>query len=181
MNLTISRLAGRGRVIATTAIACAAIGAPAVALAASSAHSGPAVKACRASQTYVWFALAPNGAAGTIYYPIEFTNTGAPCTLRGFPGVAAVGKTGHQLGKPAGRFSMAVHTVTLKHNQTAHALVGIEEASIIGGCHLATGDGLQVFPPNQKQKQVTGAFVFAACTNRVFMHVYPVQPGIGVP
>ena len=99
MILSISRLTRRGRVFAAAAIACAAIGVPAVALAASSAHSGPAVKACKAAQTYVWFALAPNGAAGTIYYPIEFTNTGATCTLRGFPGVAAVGKTGHQLGK----------------------------------------------------------------------------------
>jgi hypothetical protein len=165
-------------------LACAAIGVPAVALAASSAHSAPAVKACKAAQTYVWFALAPAGAAGTIYYPIEFTNTGSTsCTLRGFPGVAAISKTAHQLGKPAGRFTSAVHTVTLKPNQTAHALVGIidDPAGILGGCHGATAYGLQVYPPNQKQKQVIGSFVFAACSNLSFMHVYPVQPGIGVP
>jgi hypothetical protein len=29
-----------------------------------------------------------------------------------------------------------------------HAMLGIVEAGIIGGCHNATADGLKVYPPN---------------------------------
>jgi hypothetical protein len=180
MNRTILR-SGRGRMLAAAVLACAAIAVPAVALASSAA---PAIKPCKASNTYVWFGLAPNGAAGTIYYPIEFSNTGSSsCTLRGFPGVAAINSSDHQLGKPAARFSASVHTVTLKPDQTAHALVGIidDPAGVVSGCHGGTAYGFQVYPPGQSHKQFINDFGYSACTNKVFMHLYPVQPGVGVP
>jgi hypothetical protein len=180
MIQTILRSA-RGRMLAAAVIACAAAGVPAVALASSSA---PAVKPCTAPDTYVWFGLAPNGAAGTIYYPVEFSNTGSKtCTLRGFPGVAAITKSGKQLGKAAARFTVAVHTVTLKPNQTAHALIGIidDPAGVVSGCHGATAYGFQVYPPGQARKQLITDFGYPACTNKVFMHLYPVQSGVGVP
>lgn len=179
MKLTIRP--GR-RMTTAAAIACAALMLPAVALASSSGARSPAVPACSQSSTYVWFALAPNGAAGTIYYPIEFTNLGSTsCTLRGYPGVSAITKTNHQLGPPAGRFKATVHTLTLKPHQTVHALLGIVEAGIIGNCHEATAFGLAVYPPNQTAKQFVESFTFSACKNKVFMNVYPVAPGIGVP
>ena len=43
-----------------------------------------------------------NGAAGTVFYPINFVNTGKlGCTLRGYPGVSAVTSSGKQIGSPA--------------------------------------------------------------------------------
>lgn len=43
-----------------------------------------------------------NGAAGSIYYPIEFTNTSSvACTLYGYPGVSFVTAPGSQAGAAA--------------------------------------------------------------------------------
>ena len=52
----------------------------------------------------------PNGAAGTIFYPLDFTNTGsAACTMYGYPGVAFVSSPGgSQIGAPASRRSPPV-------------------------------------------------------------------------
>lgn len=169
---------------AAAAVACCAAVVPAVAEASSAAPAAPQVAQCTGGNTYVWLALAPNGAAGTIYYPIEFTNLGAhACWLYGYPGVSAVTSKGGRVGPPAGRFGQPPkpHKVTLGHNQTAHALLGIIENGIIGGCHAATGGGLSVYPPGQTEKQGIFNFTFPVCKNKVYMHVYPVQAGIGVP
>ncbi len=170
------------RLAVAAAIACAAIGLPAAALAAASSPSHPAVARCTSAHTYVWLALAPNGAAGTIYYPVEFTNTGAAkCVLFGYPGVSVVGKTAVHLGPAAGRFKATPHNVTLKPGQTAHAALGIVDPGFIAGCHKATGAGLKVYPPNQTASELVFNFSVQVCKNKVFMHVYPVTPGIGVP
>jgi hypothetical protein len=170
------------RLAAATAIACAAIGLPAAALGAASSPSHPATRGCTSAHTYVWLALAPNGATGTIYYPVEFTNVGtASCILFGYPGVSAVTKTGHQLGPAAGRFTAKRHNVILKPGQSAHAALGIISDGVIPHCQNATGAGLKVYPPNQASFQFVFNFSFPVCRNKVFMHVYPVKPGIGVP
>src|SRR5271166_505390 len=46
-----------------------------------------------------------NGAAGTIYYPLEFTNvSSSACTMYGYPGMAFVTSPGGSIiGPPAGR------------------------------------------------------------------------------
>jgi Protein of unknown function (DUF4232) len=180
MHITRHRL-GLG-VLAAAVVATAAGVVPAVAQASSQGHQAAAVAQCKARNIYVWFALAPNGAAGTVYYPIEFTNVGAStCSLFGYPGVEATNSARKLVGPAAGRFSATRHTVTLKHNQTAHALVGIVQRGIIGGCKAAQADGFQVYPPNQKTKQFISDFSFSVCKNKVYMHVYPVQSGVGVP
>lgn len=179
MNLT-SRI-GR-RIITASAITAFAFLLPGAALASPPSHSSTLAPQCRASNTLVWLALAPNGAAGTIYYPVEFTNLGPhACSLYGFPGVSAITGSGQRIGPPAGRFTATPHRVTLQHNQSAFALLGIVQKGIIGGCHPATAAGLRVYPPNQKPAQVISNFTFSACKNKVFMHVYPVRAGIGVP
>src|ERR1700751_4560834 len=52
--------------------------------------------ACSSSALKV--SLGPaNGAAGTVFYPLNFVNTGKlGCTLRGYPGVSAVTRSGQQ-------------------------------------------------------------------------------------
>jgi hypothetical protein len=178
----------RWKVLAAVAFGCSAILAPAVAQAASASHARPVAPAspqtaqCNSGNTYVWLALAANGATGTIYYPVEFTNTGShSCWLAGFPGVSGLTSSYRILGPAAGRFSATAHRVTLKPRQTAHAVLGIVNSGFIGGCHAATARALGVYPPNQRQRQVVGSFSFPACKNKVYMHVYPVTPGIGVP
>src|SRR5215470_17235015 len=56
---------------------------------------------------------AANGAAGTIFYPLDFTNTsGSACTMYGYPGVAFVSSpSGSQIGAPASRRTAAAPTV----------------------------------------------------------------------
>ncbi len=169
-----------GRLLAA-AVACLAIGIPAIALASSGGRSVAATPRCTAAHTYVWLALSPNGAAGTIYYPVEFTNLGSTkCTLAGYPGVAAINSADHKLGRAATRVGVPAHTVTLQPHQTAHAILGIEETGAVG-CHAVTAAGLQVYPPNQTVRQVVGSFTFRACGHKVYLRIYPVTPGIGVP
>jgi hypothetical protein len=171
------------QIIAAALIAAAAIVVPTtMALASSGGAAAASVPQCQEGDTYVWLALAADGASGTYYYPVEFTNIGSrSCWLYGFPGVAAITATARRFGPAAGRFSMNHGRVTIRPDQTAYALLGIVENGTIRGCKQAEGAGLQVYPPNQKDSQFVFNFTFPACRNKVYMHVFPVAPGIGVP
>jgi hypothetical protein len=174
----LTRRAGR---LLTAAVATAAIAVPAVALASSGGRSVAAAPRCAAANTFVWLALSPNGAAGTIYYPVEFTNLGGTtCTLRGYPGVAAINGAGLKLGRAASRIGATVTTVTLKPHQTAHANLGIEETGAVI-CHPVNAAGLQVYAPSQKVRRIVSNFTFQACRHKLYLRVFPVTPGIGVP
>jgi hypothetical protein len=182
MNLAIR---ARRRIIAAVAIICSAVLLPAVALA-SSGGPGPraraAAAACSAASVEVWLGLNPDGAtAGTTFYPLEFSNISKhACSLFGYPGVSAVGSSGHRIGPPA-EHGGPRHRVTLQPGRTAHALLGIVQAGFISGCHGAKGAGLEVFPPGQTVRQPIDSFSFPACKSKVFMHVMSVQSGIGIP
>ena len=106
INLT----ARAGRRLATgLALACSAIMLPAAAQAASSAPGAPARPAAAAARctggaghTEVWLAEAGNGAAGTSFFELEFSNTGRrACTLHGLP--PGRGHPGRPSGRPARR------------------------------------------------------------------------------
>lgn len=62
--------------------------------AASAAQSGP--HACTAADLAVWVnASEADGAAGTVGYPLEFTNISRrSCFIKGYPGVSALGGKG---------------------------------------------------------------------------------------
>ena len=103
----IASVAAAGLIVATVALAASLPGAASgAALASDTTHlSSAPVPACQASQLGVWIALAQsNGAAGTIYYPLNFTNvSGHTCSLHGFPGVSAIARpsrSGTNPGKP---------------------------------------------------------------------------------
>ena len=166
--------------VVAAALACsAAVALPAVAQASQASQKVPR---CRAANTYVWVALAPSGAAGTIYYPIEFTNLGSrACWLYGIPSVRGTTSSGTAFGPRAGRLTISARPILLRSGHTAHALLGIVEPGIIAGCHAVAGAGLLVRPPGQRHEQVIGGFYFSGCSNRVYMRVQPVQAGIGVP
>jgi Protein of unknown function (DUF4232) len=177
------KLTNRGKaIVAAAAIAGAAALVPAVALASSAAPQAPQVSRCSLGSVLEWIADAPNGATGTIYYPVEFTNVGAhACWLDGYPKVAGITSGIKQIGPAAGHFKATAHRVVLGHNQTAHALLGIVDAGFIAGCHAATGAGLAITTPGVNDRQFVFNFTFPACKNKAYMRLYPVQPGIGVP
>jgi hypothetical protein len=179
------KLTGRrgGIVLAGALIACAAGLLPSVALASPGQPARADAPACSASSTLVWLGLNPDGAAaGTTFYPIEFTNVSRhTCTLYGYPGVAAINGSGRRVGPAAGHGG-ARHLVTLRRGQTTHALLGIVDAGILcSGRRAFTAAGLQVYPPNQSVKQPIDSFTFRACKTKVYMHVISVQGGLGIP
>ncbi|MDA8323890.1 MAG: DUF4232 domain-containing protein [Actinomycetota bacterium] len=178
-------------VIAAAAIACsAAAAAPALAAQASVARGTAAVSAarhhapphCASYNTTTWFGLGlGGGAAGTIYYPIEFSNTGhRACTMYGFPGVWAVTNSGRTIGYPATHQGRP-RLVTLRPGQTAHAILGIVEAGNIAGCRIAHNAYLKIYAPHQRAATRIPAFTFDACWNRSVLRVGPVRPGTGIP
>jgi hypothetical protein len=128
-----------------------------------------------------------NGALGTIYYPLEFTNLSAhACSMDGFPGVSALSTSGEQLGSPAdwesgGAFGMP-GTVIVAPGATVHAMLAYHDAQVGSpGCDpVSTTGWLRVYPPGQRG----AAFAFfglQACSNAgpAYLSVGPVKPGVG--
>ena len=73
---------------AGTAIATAATAGSATTATLTAARSAASARHCTAADLGVW--IPPNqgnGAAGTVYYPLEFTNLShSTCSMYGFPG-----------------------------------------------------------------------------------------------
>jgi hypothetical protein len=179
MNL---RTAAARRFFIAGAFAAAAALVPAAAMAAPGAATlaGHATTpACATSGLDVWLDTQGQGAAGTIYYQLNFTNlSGGTCTLFGYPGVSATDLGGTQLGSAAARVGATPHTVTLANGATAFAQLGIVQAGIFPSsqCGPVTAAGLRVFPPNQTQSRKV-PFPFAACakTGPLYLKILPVQ------
>jgi hypothetical protein len=135
---------------------------------------------CATSGLVVWLNTQGNGAAGSIFYTLEFTNlSGHTCTLSGYPGISAVNLAGHQLGSAATRDTAhPAHTVTLANGTSATTMLRIVQAGNFpsGSCHQVTAAGLRVFPPNLSTSKVV-PFPFPACshTGPVYLTVRAVQ------
>lgn len=125
------------------------------------------------------------GAAGTIYYNIDFTNvSGSSCLLQGFPGISLVsaGSTaGSQIGADAKRNSLtAPRLITLAPGRTAHAMLGISEAGAFptSKCHPVTAHWLKVFPPDQTvAAYVSLSTQTCASTSEPTMHISAIGSG----
>jgi hypothetical protein len=93
---------------------------------------------------------APEGTAGTFYYPLIFTNTGSTtCTLQGYPGVSLVGSSGNQIGTPATRTTTSSPTlVSVAPGGTTRATIGLADANNVCS-NPVTPNGFRVYPPNQ--------------------------------
>lgn len=182
-------------VAAATTVGCAAVALPATALAAPS-HAGQAggvsrvgharqtgrLSQCRSSNTTIWLGLGNGGgSAGTIFYPVEFSNTGRrTCTLFGYPGISAVSISGRQIGRPASH-SGRRRVVLLRPGGTAHVILGIVEAGNIAGCRIRRGASLKIFAPGQAAATVIPNFTFTACANKSVLVVDAVHQGTGIP
>ena len=132
---------------------------------------------------------AAGGAAGSIYYPLDLTNTSdTTCTLFGYPGVSFVtGPDGTQLGAAALRNPVAAATtVTLGPGQVAHAVLQVGAAGNYdpAQCQPVTAHYLRIYPPDQTASlvvpfttQVCSAALPASIGTQLGVTV--VQPGAG--
>jgi hypothetical protein len=129
-----------------------------------------------------------NGAAGTIYYPLEFTNLSAhTCSMRGFPGVSAIGRNAQQLGSPAswesGGGLGTPRTVDVAPGATVHAILAYHDAAVsteLGCDPVNTTFDLRVYPPDDRS--ATFAFFdLEACSHAgpIYLSVGPIKPGVG--
>ena len=127
-------------------------------------------------------------AAGSVYVPINFTNTtGSACTLFGYPGVSFVtSPSGSQLGRPATRVAPTAALVTLPPGGVAHATIRIAQAANYSpsDCVPVTAHWLKIYPPNQFTA-IYARYTTQACSARLphaqgsQLSVYVVKPGPG--
>jgi hypothetical protein len=101
-----------------------------VALSTATTALAAPVKNCASAQLTVTHGAA-DGTAGTIYYPIVFTNTGATCAIFGVPAIQPVtGATHHAVGPLARNLSMgempARHVIA--RGQSVSVAFGVTEA-----------------------------------------------------
>jgi hypothetical protein len=117
--------------------------------------SAPPPGPCQSNQLAVSVGQG-QGAAGTDYYPLIFTNTGAAsCTLQGYPGVSFVDGAGHQVAFAAVRMGGQGPVVTVATGQAATSTARVLEAEASycpnNGQDVdpVTVSGFRVYPPDQ--------------------------------
>jgi hypothetical protein len=128
-----------------------------------------------------------NGAAGSTYYPLNFTNRSPKaCEMYGYPGVSFVtagGGAGRQIGPAALRStSFTKLAVRLAPGGSAHAWLKVSVAANYpaSACDPVTAGWLKVYPP---QETVAGyvSQTFSACDspNAPLLAILPVRAGKG--
>ena len=125
------------------------------------------------------------GAAGSIYQVIDFTNiSDAVCALFGYPGVALAGGTPvTQIGAAAVRSpTSSPRLVTLAAGKTANAVLQITQAANYPAsrCAPKASTYLQIYPPNQTTP-IYLAYKSTGCSASAvnLLTVGVVQPGNG--
>lgn len=127
------------------------------------------------------------GAAGTMYYALVFTNAGGrTCTIQGFPGVSFVaGDDGHQVGPAAVWTGEKGPVITLKPGATATAPLGIGNIGAVepAECQPTPVRGLRVYPPHDSASEFV-PFETTACArtspNFLYLRVLTVHEGSGL-
>jgi hypothetical protein len=125
------------------------------------------------------------GAAGSVYQNIDFTNVGSTaCSLYGYPGVSlGKGMPFKQIGAAAQRSTTAAPTVvTLSPGQTANALLRVTQALNYprAKCAPTKTTALQIYPPNQTTAlYLTYAATGCTSTSVNLLTIGVVQAGAG--
>ncbi|WP_260610737.1 DUF4232 domain-containing protein [Streptomyces sp. WAC06614] len=107
----------------------------------------------------------PDGSAGSLHYPILFTNTtGRTCVLRGYPGVSVVDARHRQIGTSAIRTGESVETVSVFPSETVTAPLRTNSPGVVSRCRPVSAY-VKVYPPNSYRAEeipyhlrVCGAF-----------------------
>jgi hypothetical protein len=136
---------------------------------------------CTSQQTEIWLGVGlGGGTAGTIFYPVEFTNIGHhPCFIWGFPHAAAISAAGHQIGKSSRPLRLPHGVVELWPGWTAHATLGIIEAGNVCS-HPAVATTVRIRAPHQRATTDL-PLTFGACRGKRVLVFGPVVPGVGIP
>ncbi|MCW2929817.1 MAG: hypothetical protein JWM19_779 [Actinomycetia bacterium] len=137
---------------------------------------------CTAGSLAVWINVARlNGAAGTFYYPLEFTNVSAhECYMYGYPGVSAIGANGRQLGRPATRKPATSRVVNVAPGATVHATLAYHDvaASTTPSCRAVPAALIRAYPPDQTA-YTQGFDSLPSCQGSVvYMAIGVIQPGL---
>lgn len=123
------------------------------------------------------------GAAGSTYVEIDFTNTGGtPCTLYGYPGVS-LANSGGPIGAPATRDrTRPPSLVRLARGAEAHALLRVVDAQNYpaGTCSPESSSFLLIYPPDQTAA-IDVPDKSTGCKNKSVkvLSIRPVAPGAG--
>ncbi len=120
---------------------------------------------------------ASQGAAGSRYLPIVFTNHGsAACMLDGYPTVSFVGNgNGTPIGPPADNDPTTPPSAqTVQQGQAVTAQLRIAVAQNFAGCTVVTPDGLRIAPPDSTGSVVVAMTSLQACDNQD-IHLLTVQ------
>ena len=148
----------------------------------SAAAAGAPACATRSLKATVGIA---QGAAGSVYQVIDFTNiSGSPCTLFGYPGMALAGGTPvTQIGAAAARSTgSSAKLVTLAAGKTANALLQITQAENYSAsrCAPKASTYLQIYPPNQTTP-IYLAYKSTGCSSSAvnLLTIGVVRPGSG--
>ncbi len=148
----------------------------------STAAAGPAECPTSALKVKVG---SSNGAAGTIYYSLDFTNvSSSSCFMEGYPGVSLVSagnNAGSQIGADAKRNPVVTpKQIVLAPGQTANAQLGVAEAGNFppSSCDPVTAHWLKVFPPDQTVAAYA-PFTTQTCasTSTATMHIAALTAG----
>jgi hypothetical protein len=130
----------------------AAIGAAAVLAAAGTAwgaaqadaSAGP--RTCTTGDLYLSMGR-KEAAAGSLYWPIRFTNTStSTCGLRGYPGVSVLTTAHRQIGPAADRTGEKYSTVKIAPGRTVTAVIRTANGPVGGPCN-PSGTYLRIYPP----------------------------------
>jgi hypothetical protein len=107
---------------------------------------------CRSNELRLSLGRA-EGAAGTVYRPLQFTNAGSrTCVIQGFPGVSYVaGDDGHQVGPAAVRDGTKGGPISLVPGATANAPLALVQVRNFDPavCQPTPVRGLRVYPPHE--------------------------------
>jgi hypothetical protein len=116
-------------------------------------------------------------------YPLDFTNvSGVPCTLAGYPEVAAYRGDGVQVGAAAGHdLSVTARRIVLAPGQTAHA--SLDAVAPAARCAPVRVTGFRVVAPGQAAARYVRR-PLTACTGRAphgqdYLLVRAIQAGPG--
>lgn len=179
-----SALALAGGAAAWAASSASVAGAADAAHATVAAAAAPAalLPVCTSADLAVWVDYdALSGAAGTWYFPLEFTNiTGQTCRTWGWPGVSATNASGTQLGDAALRSTVYTpQWVNIPPGGTAHALFGYGAAELsISGCKPQDAAVIKVYAPDQYAAG-HGFFDLPSCSvgGHTYLTVSAIEPG----
>jgi hypothetical protein len=156
---------------------------------ASSAPGLNGLAACQSGSLQVTVDAAQAGAAaGSTYYPVDFTNTsGSACGMYGYPGISFVtagSGAGTQIGAAAQEnpaFDKLM--IRLAPGGVAHAWLQVNSAGNFpaSSCQPHAADWLKVFPPDQTVAlYVNHSFDACAAMGTPLLFVMPVRTGQGV-